>query len=503
MGSGVAFLDFDNDGWMDIFLVNGSRLGAPAPGQPKPTSLLYRNNHDGTFTDVSVRAGVARSGWGQSVAVADYDNNGFPDLFVTYYGTNVLYRNRGDGTFEDVTTAAGLAGPARWGSGASFFDYDRDGHVDLFVANYLTLDLAKTPVPGQDSTCRWLNQPVFCGPRGLPFATNLLYHNNGDGTFTDVSAKSGIGAPQNAYALGVLAADLDGDDWPDLYVACDSSRSLFYHNNHDGTFSERAIYLGLAFDEDGQPQAGMGVALADYDGDGLADIVKTNFADDYPNLYRGLGRDGFSDRALFAGLGLQPQYVLWSPVFADFDNDGWPDLFLSAGHIFSEVDRLKTIQRFRNPRLLYRNLGNGKFEDVAALAGPAIRAEHCSRGAAAGDFNNDGNLDLLIMNINEPPSLLRNTNRAAGHWFAVKLVGVQSNRMAIGAKVRIQAGGRWQSAVMLSQSGYYSVNDPRLHFGLGAATRVTQLEVTWPGGVRQTWNDLAPDQVFTATEARQ
>ncbi|MFN0106730.1 MAG: CRTAC1 family protein [Bryobacteraceae bacterium] len=497
MGSGVAFLDYDNDGWMDVFLVNGSRFD-PAP---KPTNHLYRNNRDGTFADVTAKALPPKVGWGQSVAAADFNNDGHTDLFVTYWGRNALFRNNGDGTFADVAPKAGVAGDRpRWGSGASFVDYDRDGDLDLFVANYLTLDLANTPLPGKDPNCLWLGVPVFCGPRGLPFASNLLYRNNGDDTFTDVSAASGIGVPLKTYALGVLAADLDGDAWPDLYIASDSSRSLFYHNNANGTFSERATYTGLAYDENGLEQAGMGVALGDYDGDGLLDIVKTNFADDYPNLYRNLGKSGYTDRALFAGLGIHPQYVLWSAVFADFDNDGWADLFLSAGHIFNEVDRLQTVQRFRNPRLLYWNLGNGKFEDVSARSGHDIRAEHSSRGAASGDFDNDGNIDLLIMNMNEPPSLLKNTNRSANHWFKVMLTGTKSNRGAIGAKVRVQAGGRWQTGVVLSQSGYYSCNDPRVHFGLGASTKIDRMEVTWTGGHVETWRDLDANRIFTATE---
>lgn len=500
MGSGVAFLDYDNDGFLDVFLVNGSRLG-PGPTDATATNYLYRNNGDGTFADVTAKAGLARGGWGQSVAVADYDNDGHVDLFVTYHGRNVLYRNRGDGSFADVSANAGVAGDeSRWGSGASFLDYDLDGDLDLFVANYLTLDLARPAVPGKSANCAWLGIPVFCGPRGLPFASNLLYRNNGDGTFTDVSASSGIGAPQKTYALGVLAADLDGDHWPDIYVASDSSRSLFYHNNGDGTFTERATYTGLAYDENGLEQAGMGVALGDYDGDGLLDIVKTNFADDYPNLYRNLGKGGYTDRALFAGLGIQPQFVLWSAIFADFDNDGWEDLFLAAGHIFSEVDRLATAQRFRNPRLLYWNLGNGKFEDVSRRAGDGMRAEHASRGAAAGDFDNDGSVDVLVMNMNEPPSLLRNTNRSGHHWLGVKLTGTKSNRSAIGARVRMEAGGRWRTGVVLSQSGYYSCNDSRVHFGLGTEAKVTKVEVTWPGGRVETWRDVEADRVFAAVE---
>lgn len=500
MGSGVAFLDYDNDGWMDVFLVNGSRLGPVLP-DPKPTNHLYRNNRNGTFTDVTEKAGLASSGWGQSVAAADYDNDGHVDIFLTRWGQNKLYRNRGNGTFADTSVSAGVAGTAdRWGSGAGFLDYDLDGDLDLFVANYLTLDPGGVPRPSKDANCTWLGVPVFCGPRGLPFAKNLLYRNNGDGTFTDVSEASGIAAPQKTYALGVLAADLDGDRWPDLYIAGDSSRSLFYHNNGDGTFSERATYTGLAYDENGLEQAGMGIALSDYDGDGLLDIAKTNFADDYPNLYRNLGKAGYTDRALFAGLGIQPQFVLWSAIFADFDNDGWDDLFFSAGHIFNEVDRLPTGQRFRNPRLLYWNLGNGKFEDVSGRAGPGLHAAHASRGAAAGDFDNDGSVDLLVMNINEPPSLLKNTNGAGHHWFAVSLTGTKSNRGAIGAKVRVEAGGRWRTAVHLSQSGYYSCNDPRLHFGLGSAEKVDRMEVTWPGGAVETWTNLPAGRVFKAVE---
>ena len=500
MGLGVAFLDYNNDGWPDVFLVNGARLEPSASGRP-PTNRLYRNNRDGTFTDVTVKASLARSGWGQSVAVGDYDNDGFADLFITYWGQNVLYHNNGDGTFTDVSARARVAGEGvRWGSGASFFDYDRDGLLDLFVANYLDLDLKRTPLPGSNPTCAFLGLPVVCGPRGLPFSSNLLYHNNGDGTFTDVSRASGIGEPQKSYALGVLAADLDGDGWPDVYVASDSTRSLLYHNNGNGTFSERGIYTGLAYDDNGMEQAGMGLALGDYDGDGLLDIVKTNFADDYPNLYRNSGRSGYTDRALFAGLGVNPQYVLWSPVFADFDNDGWIDLFVTAGHFFPEVDRLKTVQRFRNPRLLYWNLGNGKFEDVSDRSGPGIGSAHSSRGAEAGDFDNDGNMDLLIMNMNEPPSLLKNHGKNGNNWLKVGLTGTKSNRSGIGAKVRVNAGGRWQTRVLLSQSGYYSSPDPRLHFGLGSAASVDLLEITWPGGLVETWDRLKPNQVFSATE---
>lgn len=496
MGTGAAFLDFDNDGWLDVLLVNGSRFDGTATAGP----LLYRNRRDGTFENVSRSAGLTRTGWGQSVTAADYDNDGFTDLFLTYWGENTLYRNTGKGGFTDVTAEAGLSRSGKhWGSGASFFDYDRDGDVDLFVANYLALDLAKVPLAGSTPNCAWLGVPVFCGPRGLPFASNRLYRNDG-GKFTGVSEKSGIGAPLNTYALGVLAADMDGDSWPDIYIASDSTRSLFYHNNTDGTFSERAVYMGLAYDETGMEQAGMGLALGDYDGDGRLDIAKTNFADDYPNLYRNGGKAGYTDRALHAGLGVNPQYVLWGAIFADFDNDSLPDLFFSAGHVFSEVDALKTPQRYRNPRLLYWNLGGGKFEDVMKTSGPGIAAAHCSRGAAAGDFDNDGDVDLLVMNRNEPPSLLENRNTSGNNWLSVRLEGTKSNRSAIGAVARVEAGGRTLTSVVLSQSSYFSVNDPRMHFGLGKSAGVDAVSITWPNGAVETWRGVKANQIFVATE---
>ncbi len=498
MGTGVAFLDYDNDGWQDIFLVNGSRFEGPTGDL---TNHLYRNNHDGTFTDVTEKAGLKRGGWGQSVALAEYDNDGYDDLFITYWGHNALYRNNGNGTFTDVSAKAGVAGErVRWGSGASFFDYDRDGRLDLFVANYLDLDLARTPQPGANPNCAWLGLPVICGPRGLPFSANLLYHNNGDGTFTDVSAKSGIGEPKLTYGLGVLAADLDGDGWQDVYVASDSTRSLFYKNRGDGTFVERGVMIGLAYDDSGMEQAGMGLALGDYDRDGLLDIVKTNFIDDYPNLYRNLGKAGYQDRALMAGLGVNPQYVIWSPIFADFDNDGWPDLFISAGHFFNEVDQVKSAQRFRNPRLLYWNLGNGKFEDVGDRSGPGISTPHSSRSAAVGDYDNDGNLDLLIMNMNEPPSLLHNQGRAQNNWLKVKLEGTRSNRSAVGAVVKLFIGAEQQTAAVLSQSGYYAHCDSRLHFGLGKASKADRVEVLWPSGLKESFENLPANQTAALKE---
>jgi hypothetical protein len=500
MGSGVAFIDYDNDGWQDIFLVNGWRFeGFPAGREP--TNHLYRNNRGGTFTDVTAKAGLARYGWGQSVASADYDNDGFEDLFITYWGRNALYRNNGDGTFTDVTEKAGLQGDRpRWGSSAVFFDYDRDGLLDLFVGNYLELEPRRTPLPGANPNCSWLGLPVVCGPRGLPYSTNLLFRNNGDGTFRDVSAKSGIGDKKETYTLGAVAADFDGDGWQDLYVACDSTRSLYYRNNHDGTFSEKGIAIGLAYDDSGMEQAGMGVTVGDYDRDGLLDIAKTNFVDDYPNLYRNLGKQGFQDRALAAGLAVNPQYVLWSVLMADFDNDGWQDLFMDAGHFFPEVDRVKTAQRYRNPRLLYWNLGGGRFEDVSDRAGPGIAAMHTSRGAAAGDFDNDGCLDILVMNMNEPPSLLRNDCKSGNRWIKVKLTGTKSNRSAVGAKVTVITGTERQTQVAMSQTGYYSRPDSRLHFGLGKHGAADRIEVVWPSGAVEAFGCFKANQIVNLVE---
>ena len=442
-GAGVAFLDYDNDGWVDALVLSGTRLEEGMrqerawPASEAPTNHLYRNNHDGTFTDVTDRAGLRRTGFASSVCAGDYDNDGGLDLFVTYFGRNVLYRNRGDGTFEEVTEKAGVATKGtRWGSGCAFVDYDRDGKLDLFVANYLSFDLARAAEPGQGANCLWKGIPVNCGPKGLPFDTNLLYRNRGDGTFEDVSDRSGVSK------VTATAADFDGDGWPDVYVACDSTAAILYRNNRDGTFTDAAVASGVAYGEFGSAQAGMGLAVGDYDGDGRLDLLKTHFADDVPALYHNLGRGLFEDVAVAAGLGIQNRYVEWGTGMPDLDNDGRPDLLYVTGNVYPEIERQLPEYPHRGPRVVFRNVDGTRFADVTAGSGPGPTAVHSSRGAAFGDFDNDGDIDVLIMNMNEPPTLLRNDYVGPNGWLEVKLEGTRSNRAGIGATVVVEAGGR-------------------------------------------------------------
>src|SRR5262245_51218943 len=490
-GSGVAFLDFDNDGLEDIFLVNGSRL-QPFPKGKEPTNHLYHNTGQGKFQEVTREAHVAKSGWGNGVCVADFDNDGYDDLYVTYWGLNVLYRTDGRGAFEGVAARAGVGGGGDWSTGCSLLDYDRDGHLDLVVSSYVQFDPANTPPPGSGPTCEWKGTPVFCGPRGLPFGKVTLYHNRGDDTFEDVSRKAGVRKVQGFYAFTIVTADLNADGWPDIYVACDSTPSIFFRNNQDGTFTDLATEAGVAFNESGAEQGGMGVAVGDFDLDGSLDLLKTNFAGDYPNLYRNLGRGIFEDVVLRAGLAVNSQYVAWGIGFADLDNDGWKDIFQVNGHVYPEMED------YLNPRLVYRNLGNGRFEDVSATAGPGVAQRMSSRGAAFGDFDNDGAMDVLIMNMGAGPSLLRNTLKNRNHWIKIKQRGTKSNRSAIGAVVTI---GK-QMDVVLSQSSYLSHNDSRLHFGLGAAERVGEITVRWPSGDLEKFPGSAADRVVEVVEGR-
>jgi ASPIC and UnbV./FG-GAP repeat. len=499
---GVAFLDFDNDGWIDIFLVGGTRFSSvPA----EATNRLYRNKGDGTFEDVTEKAGLRRTGWGSGVAVGDFDNDGDEDLFLTYWGDNVLYRNNGDGTFTDITKDSGLLPPARkfpyWGAGAAFVDYDLDGDLDLFVSNYVDFDLARIPKPGENSFCTWKGIPVACGPRGLPTGRHWLYRNEGGGKFRDVSEEAGIAKHRGSYGMTVTAADFNDDGWPDIYVACDSTPSLLFINQKNGTFSEEGVERGVALDEDGREQAGMGLGIGDYNLDGRLDIFKTHFADDTHVLYRNDGDGLFSDVTLSSGLGVETRFVGWGAGMIDLDNDGLPDLFAVTGQVYPEADGKLAGYPYRSPRLLFRNLGGGKFEQLFDLGGPGIVATHSSRGCAFGDYDNDGDIDVVVLNRNEPPSLLRNDLSVKRNWLQVKLTGVKSNRSAIGARVTVFYGGKRQAQEVMSQASFYSANDRRLHFGLGNETTV-DLEVRWPGGKTERYTKIAAGRVVKIREGK-
>jgi len=497
-GCGVAFYDYDNDGWIDIVTLGGSRLeGAPK----EATNRLYKNNRNGTFTDVTAKAGLTRAGWASAVCIGDYDNDGWDDLFITYWGANVLYKNNGNGTFTDVTkrTKLDFTG-TRWGSGCSFIDYDRDGKLDLFVSNYLTFDLQAAAEPGKGANCVWKGIPVNCGPKGLPFARNWLYHNNGDGTFSDVSERSGISKVFERYPMSAVAADFNEDGWQDIYVACDSTASILYRNNADGTFTDVALESGTAYNEDGQPQAGMGLGIGDYNNDGKLDIFKTHFAEDTPVLYRNQGKWLFDDATFAAGFGTATKYVCWGAGLPDFDNDGWADIAFVTGNVYPEVEKYFKDYPHRSPRLVFRNLGNSRFANVSAESGSGVTTPHSSRGSAFGDFDNDGDLDWLIMNMNEPPSLLRNEYAGQNNWLKIKLIGTQSNRTALGARVIVTVGEQQQAQVVLSQSSYYSHNDLRLHFGLGVRNQADRVTVYWPSGRVDKVSGVRANQITTIRE---
>jgi hypothetical protein len=508
-GSGAAAFDYDNDGWPDIFLVNGSRLEGFPKGQ-EPTSHLYRNNHDGTFSDVTQKAGVGLVGWGQGVCAGDYDNDGFVDLFVTFWGHDVLLHNNGDGTFTDVTRKAGLwHDDVRWSTGCSFVDYDRDGRLDLFIAHYVDLDLPHTPEPGSAATCVWKGMPVMCGPRGLKGTHSELYHNNGDGTFTDVSQASGVAKTDAYYCFTALTGDFDNDGWPDIFVSCDSTPNLLFHNNHNGTFTETAVEAGVAFNDGGREQAGMGADAVDYDGDGWLDIIKTNFSDDTATLYHN-NRDGtFSDVTSATGLARNSQFLGWGTLFVDIDNDGWPDIFMANGHVYPELDNkgLGLNNTFRERKLLYWNEHNGKFRDISLDAGAGITTPLNSHGVAAADFTNDGAVEIVVNNSHDRPSLLKNLGER-GNWILLKLEGTKSNRDGIGARVTLRVGnpsgdhpgGHQQTQEVRSGSGYISQSDFRLHFGLGTATKADAIEIHWPSGLVQRFENVEGNRVVKIRE---
>lgn len=498
-GTGVAIFDYDNDGWPDIFVVNGTTLKG-FPAGKAPTNHLYHNNHDGTFTDVTEKAGLVATGWGQGVCVGDYDNDGWEDLYVTYYGKNRLYHND-HGVFTEVAEKSGVAGSGKaWGTGCAFVDFNRDGHLDLFVANYVDFDLSAAPAPGEGTSCTWKGTPVMCGPRGLRGSKNILYENRGDGTFADVTSKAHIDRTNGHFAFSVSTLDYDDDGWPDIYVACDSVPSILYHNNRDGTFTDVAVTAGVAFNEDGREQAGMGTTVADYNGDGRLAIFKTNFSDDTPTLYRNDGDGVFSDVTYSAGLGRHTQYLGWGTMFFDFDNDGWPDLILANGHVYPEVDKYQLGSTYKEPRLLYHNNGNGTFTDISDSAGPGINAPSSARGLSVGDLWNNGQLSVVINNVYATPSVLVNTVRSSNHWIGFKTIGTRSNRDGIGARISVKNGQRTLVDEVRSGSSYISQNDMRVHFGLGAATRAESVQVRWPSGLAEHFDNLPADTIHTLKE---
>jgi hypothetical protein len=501
MSGGVGLFDCDNDGKLDIVMVNGSTVDRYKQGGDLLVTLWHQDA-DLKFTDVTEKAGLTRKGWGMGVAVADFDNDGNLDLFVTGYGGNALYRNKGNCTFEDVTDKAGVRGGG-FSTGAAWADYDRDGNVDLFVSRYVHVDINNLPVPGSTKFCQFKGAPVQCGPWGMEGETDLLYHNRGDGTFEEVSKKAGVDDPEKYYGLGVTWGDYDNDGWPDLFVADDATPNHLYHNNHDGTFTDAAMVEGVALNSEGQALGSMGVTWGDYDHSGRLSMFITEFADQPNTLYRNQGASFFEDVAMSSHLG-QPSLPLvgWGTTFFDMDNDGWLDLFVANGHVYPQMDEVKGSAAYAEPILLHRNLRNGTFEEVSKEAGLANIPLKSRRGAAFGDIANNGNVDIVVLNVGEPPALLLNANRSGNHRVLFHLVGTKSNRAAIGARVTIRAGGMTQFEEVRGGGSYLSQNDLRLHFGLGTATKIDSAEIRWPTGKTETLKDIAADKIYTVVEGQ-
>ena len=501
MCGGVAVFDYDNDGWPDIFLVNGSEIGDVKAGKCH-LGKLYHNNHDGTFTDVTAKSGIDHCGWGFGAAVGDYDNDGKDDLYITYLDGAVLYRNNGDGTFSDVTSKAGVGNSGRWGTSASFGDYDNDGHLDLYVSNYVDLDLDHLPEFGQGSFCQYRGFPVSCGPRGLKGSRDRLYHNNGDGTFTDVAEKLNVD-PGSYYGLGVMWLDYDRDGCLDVYVSDDSTPSMLYRGDCKGGFTEVGARAGVAYSGDGREQAGMGIDSADYDNDGWPDIAKANFSDDTNNLFHNDHSGGFTDLAGPANFGpISTPFLGFGLKFFDADNDGWPDVFIANGHVNPQVDQHTFGVTYAERPFLFHNLGNGKFEEIGQLAGVPFTRRYVGRGAATADFFNDGKLDLLVNVIDASPLLLRNQSAHSGHWLRIKTIGVRSNRDGFGARVEVQSANLTQSGEVRANSSFESASDARLHFGLGTATWVDAITIRWPSGAVDRLGRQSADQEIVVEEGR-
>ena len=499
-GSGVAIIDYDHDGWPDILLVNGAPEGSGrdgGAGKNAPTPHLYRNLHNGKFADVTHDTGLdTLPGWGQGACVGDYDNDGFDDLYITYYGHNRLLRNEHGSRFREVAGLTHVAGDGKsWGTGCAFVDYDRDGKLDLMVANYVDFDVATVPKPGEGMMCVWKGTPVMCGPRGLKYTPNILYHNRGDGTFEDVSDRSGIRKTNGHYCFSVTNFDYNNDGWPDFYVACDSTASILYRNNKDGTFSDVAADAGVAYNEDGMEQAGMGLTIGDMNGDGRPDIFKTNFSDDTASLYRNDGRGNFSWAIPQAGLELNTHLLGWGTMFFDPDNRGVLDLVVANGHVYPEVDTAHLGSTYKEPRLLYYGDGKGHFCDLSSTSGPGISASESGRGLAIADLWNDGRTEVVINNMSSRPTLLVNRHANENHWLELRLEGSKSNRDGIGSRVILTAGGRDYVQELRSGGSYISSNDLRLHFGLGQDTSGLHIRVQWPSGMIESFRPEGIDRI--------
>jgi enediyne biosynthesis protein E4 len=506
-GSGVALIDYDNDGWLDIYLLNGSTVPAMKGKEAPPRAMLFHNNHDGTFTDVTEKAGVANERWGFGVAVADYDNDGWPDIYVANYGKNRLYHNNHDGTFTDVAEKAGVA-LGGWSTGPTWGDYDRDGLLDLFVPGYVKYDLDHPVIAGQGGhpagSCQYRGVDIFCGPLGLLGESDHLFHNNGDGTFTDVSVKAGVSDPQARYGFASVFVDLHDDGWLDLVVANDSVPNYLYHNRRDGTFEDISFASGFAVNEEGRAQSSMGIGIGDYNHDGKADIFITTFSDDYKTLYRNDGDGSLTDVSFKVGLGTPTiPFLSWGTGFLDFDNDGWLDIFIANGHVYPIADKTDWGTTWAQRPLLFRNIAGKKFQEVPPATGSGLADVVTARGAAFGDLFNDGHIDVVLNNLDSTPTLLRGVVKNGNHWITLKLVGgPKSPRDAIGAKVFLTSRGVRQRADVLSGGSYGSSSDPRVHFGLGTSTKVDKVEVHWPDGVQEQISISGVDRIVTIVEGQ-